>query len=172
MLAQIWPCFLQSCKRPRLEPVSGARDPSHTPAASNPSAQCTAASLLCACSKALALACPFTGGFLGRAQPNLIVTVDRGQGWEHVMDAICVLLVALSCAKVTHAAPCLCWDWGLPPAGGTGAQGGCGAMTEGTARCAALQGTPWWAAKLQPCACGLSAGKALKTSNCFQPQEK
>lgn len=88
--------------------MAGAMDPSHTPPALNPSAQCMGASLLCACSKALALACPFTGGFLGRTQLNLVVTVDRGQAWEHVMDAICVLLVGLSCSKVTYAAPCLC----------------------------------------------------------------
>lgn len=35
-----------------------------------------------------------------------------------------------------------------------------------------LQGTPWWAAKHQPRAHALSAGNALKTENCFQPQEK
>lgn len=91
------------------------RDPTHTPPASNPSAQRTAASLLCACSKALALVCPFIGGFLGRTQLNLLVTVDRGHGWEHVMDAICVLLVGRSCTKVTYAAPCPCWARGLPP---------------------------------------------------------
>lgn len=89
--------------------------PLHTPPASNPSAQHTAASLLRTCSKALALACAFIGGFLGRTQLNLVVTVGRGQGWEHVMDAICVLLVGLSCAKVTCTAPCLCWAWGFPP---------------------------------------------------------
>ena len=43
----------------------------------------------------------------------LVVTVDRGHGWEHVMDAICVLLVGPSWAGVTYAAPCPCWAWGF-----------------------------------------------------------
>lgn len=90
-----------------------ARDPSHSPPASIPSAQHAAAPLPHDCHKAQALV--HHRGFLGRARLVLVVTVDRRQGWEHVMDAICVLLVRPSWAGVTCAAPCPHWAWGFPP---------------------------------------------------------
>lgn len=151
-----------------------ARDPSHSPPASVPSAQHVAGPLPCDCNKALALVCPFIGGFLGRACLVLVVTVDRRHGWEHVMDAICVLLVGPSWAGVSYAAPCLHWAWGFPPCRRRWGYELMWGDYKGhsTMCCAVLQGTLWWAAKHQPRACALSAGNALKTENCFQPQEK
>lgn len=150
------------------------RDPSHPPPASIPSAHHTAAALPCDCNKALALVHPFIGGFLGRAWLVLVVTVVVGHGWEHVMDAICVLLVGPSWAKVTCAAPCLCWVWGFRPyrrhLGYKLMRGDYKGHSKTC--CLFCRVPPWWAAKHQPRAHALSAGNALKTENCFQPQEK
>lgn len=91
-----------------------AGDPSH-PQVSITSAQHTTAPLPPDCNKALALVCPFIRGFLSRARLVLVVTIDRGHGWEHVMDPICVLLVGPSWAGVTCASPCPRWAWGFLP---------------------------------------------------------
>lgn len=82
-----------------------------------------AASLLCDCDKALALVHAFIRGFLGRAQLVLVVTVDRGHGWEHIMDAICVLLVGPSWAVVTYT------DLAHAGLGGTTLAGGAGIIS-------------------------------------------